>query len=736
MNNDNLKYLFFKAFVPDSTAHYYTNSADKVWIHDSGNVAVLADGVSGSSDPVKSADYIVEILKNFSYEENNTEKIDFLNTSLNEIILKLNKHLIDKAKYENLKLYAVVVIIRKIENVVEFAWVGNPRLYQINPNSYKDDQIKNVIPIESQPIEVIGFNESISPNSQVINLEQNSDSFFILSTDGIDYEKLKKIDVKILNSKKTEKDWKDLGRDIASEKDWAFIVFPYENRLGYIKQEWPYNPFVGKQEEYEHEKKGLSDIADVLFKDKNFDGFKIVGSNPMINKNGKIRRFDGILISPLGIYLLELKNYTGKITMDMDKYLEFSEYMDNNGELHKNKGNNKAKNIIEIINIFADNIKKTAGKICLNNVANNFIKNGLFIFTNSDLNVECIIDQVSRPIPIKYGEVIITKIIDIPEMLKKNFNDSKIKDKNKLTKEEINLLSETLNNAIFEEKTVNNETDFKTIGRFKFDLMSGEDIYQYLKIYKGHYVENKNKKILVKEYKLTTMAKGNEEEERKRLERELSALQDLRHVDGLQNYIDKFYEESYFYVILEDIGGITLVDWLQTKPERIQKIAVLKKLSQILLELHRENIIHRAITPQNIIIKEAGAKGEILPYLTNFELCHLEYLPTIAPENRRSIDIKFQAREVNAPGDIVTTSADVYSFGKIVCYILSEDNSIPFDSYIDLNKFLKKKNAWPDYIKKMGLDESRLDNIKRMLSMDPAERPVGEELVDLVSKIK
>ena len=232
------------------------------------------------------------------------------------------------------------------------------------------------------------------------------------------------------------------------------------------------------------------------------------------------------------------------------------------------------------------------------------------------------------------------------------------------------------------------------------------------------------------------MAKGNEEEERKRLERELSALQDLRHVDGLQNYIDKFYEESYFYVILEDIGGITLVDWLQTKPERIQKIAVLKKLSQILLELHRENIIHRAITPQNIIIKEAGAKGEILPYLTNFELCHLEYLPTIAPENRRSIDIKFQAREVNAPGDIVTTSADVYSFGKIVCYILSEDNSIPFDSYIDLNKFLKKKNAWPDYIKKMGLDESRLDNIKRMLSMDPAERPVGEELVDLVSKIK
>jgi serine/threonine-protein kinase len=178
---------------------------------------------------------------------------------------------------------------------------------------------------------------------------------------------------------------------------------------------------------------------------------------------------------------------------------------------------------------------------------------------------------------------------------------------------------------------------------------------------------------------------------------------------------------------------MTLADWLKTKPERSLKINVLKKLSEILLALHMENITHRAITPQNIIIKETNAAGAVLPYLTNFELCHLEYLPTIVPENRRSIDIEFQAREVNTPGDILTTSADVYSFGKIACYTLSEDNSIPFGSYIDLNKFIRKKNAWSDYIKKMGIDESQLDNLKKMLSMDPAERPVGEQLVGILS---
>ena len=127
-----LQYLFFKAFVPDNTAIGYMNSADKVWIHDSGDIAVLVDGVSGSSDPVKSADYTIEILKRFCYEENNEGKeIDFFKTPLAEIILKLNKHLIDKSNAENLKLYAVVVIIRRIGKKVEFAWVGNPRLYRM-----------------------------------------------------------------------------------------------------------------------------------------------------------------------------------------------------------------------------------------------------------------------------------------------------------------------------------------------------------------------------------------------------------------------------------------------------------------------------------------------------------------------------------------------------------------------------------------------------------------------------
>lgn len=587
--------------------------------------------------------------------------------------------------------------------------------------------------MESQPLEVIGHNDNILPNHNTIDLEKNNDSFFILSTDGIDYEKLKKIDIKILNSKTTEKEWKDLGKDTASEKDWAFIVFPYENRLGYINPEWPYNPFIGKQEEYEHEKKGLSDIANVLFEDADFRGFKIVGSNPIINKNGSIRRFDGILISPLGIYLLELKNYSGKIIIDLDNYIELAEYTNNNGELRREKTNSKVKSIIEIINIFASNINITAKKNGLDKIANNCIKNGLFIYTNNDLTVECISQQVSSSIPLKFGEVIITKTVNITEMLKKNFSDYNIKDKYKLTEKEINLLGEILNNLILEEKTIDNETDFKIIGRFKFDMKTAEEVYKYLKIYRGHYIENKNKKIIVKEYKLTSMAKGNEEDERKRLERELSALQDLRHVEGLQSYIDKFYEEGYFYVILEDIGGMTLADWLKTKPERSLKINVLKKLSEILLALHMENITHRAITPQNIIIKETNAAGAVLPYLTNFELCHLEYLPTIVPENRRSIDIEFQAREVNTPGDILTTSADVYSFGKIACYTLSEDNSIPFGSYIDLNKFIRKKNAWSDYIKKMGIDESQLDNLKKMLSMDPAERPVGEQLVGILS---
>ncbi|MEG4144495.1 bifunctional serine/threonine-protein kinase/ABC transporter substrate-binding protein [Microcoleus sp. Pol12B5] len=93
------------------------------------------------------------------------------------------------------------------------------------------------------------------------------------------------------------------------------------------------------------------------------------------------------------------------------------------------------------------------------------------------------------------------------------------------------------------------------------------------------------------------------ERARKRFEREASALRGLGKNSRIPELFDSFEENDYFYLVQEYIEGHPLSQELTAgdRWNEQQTVALLREVLETLKSVHQENIIHRDITPSNLI---------------------------------------------------------------------------------------------------------------------------------------
>ena len=270
------------------------SNGDTIWVSMCGNICIIIDAVSISKNPEHTKKSIVEFLN----EEEN-ELLTYLNQ---KIVEKINDYLMKK----NDDMLASVSVLKKLDNIIYYSSVGNTQILKVTAT-----QTTPLIAFSNQPESVLGMrNIEIISGSFFID----HDATYIVATDGLDFKELKLSD---LDNLKNNNDWYSFANKIKKENDWSFCLFPFEKTLSYENYEWPYFPFVGPQEEYEHEKNGLAKIANTLFNDPDFNGFKILGGAEIAVKNS-FRKLDGILISPFGVVLLELKDWYGDIEVPIE----------------------------------------------------------------------------------------------------------------------------------------------------------------------------------------------------------------------------------------------------------------------------------------------------------------------------------------------------------------------------------------------------------------------------------
>ncbi|TAA70436.1 Stk1 family PASTA domain-containing Ser/Thr kinase [Planococcus salinarum] len=164
---------------------------------------------------------------------------------------------------------------------------------------------------------------------------------------------------------------------------------------------------------------------------------------------------------------------------------------------------------------------------------------------------------------------------------------------------------------------------------------------------------------------------SNEEELRRRFQREALSTTSLAH-PNIVNIFDVGEDGSIPYLVMEYVEGKTLKEYIiehsPIAPERAVKI--MKQLASALAHAHHNQIVHRDIKPQNILMDEEG-NVKISDFGIAMALSATSYTQTNSVLGTVHYLSPEQARGGNA-----TKKSDIYSLGIVMYELLT--GRLPF----------------------------------------------------------
>lgn len=501
-------------------------------------------------------------------------------------------------------------------------------------------------------------------------------------------------------------------------RPWQALVFPVESTSTWRDPQWPYDPFVGFQESQPHERLGLRLLADALFKRKDFSGFRIVGGHHVALLRGS-RLLDGILVSPWGVHLLELKHVAGEITL---------EPQNRNTGMRILKGGGVRTDTNPVFKI-EEALRQTLASLDLGSAVPPFLRRGILLFTHPRAHVRCL-DPSGKPtsIPQTVGNVMIATPTSIAaEIVGQIGGTAGGRVTNNVAapieREALNRIVHRLGKSAEVPAATRSSSAVRQFGRFLVDHVPIEaESNEHITVFPAR-IEGKSNALWAKRFPLCSMGRSDSlDDEVARVGREVAALQDLSREAGIQRYWDRFVEGLHLYVLVDRPSGVPLEQWLQQSPLTSRRIDVLLGLARVLCALASEGVVHRAIRPFNVRIDEQDQ-----PMLINFDLCQIGSSATVDAASRLRLDATFLSREALTPGAKLGPADDVYSFGKLACTVLCGQQ--PFGSPMEQIRFVAKPRNWAVFAEDAELDPVILADIQAMVALDPARRPVGEQLV-------
>lgn len=199
------------------------------------------------------------------------------------------------------------------------------------------------------------------------------------------------------------------------------------------------------------------------------------------------------------------------------------------------------------------------------------------------------------------------------------------------------------------------------------------------------------------------------------------------------NVLDVGSQEDYNYIVMEYVKGKTLKELIREKG-RIPYDLALNFSTQIAKALdcaHKNNIIHRDIKPQNILVTEEGSLK-----VTDFGIAKSTNSSTITNTSNVIGSAHYFSPE-QAKGNYIDSRTDLYSLGVVIYEMVT--GRVPFDADSPVSVALKHiqeevvpakniNSAVPESLNKLILKAMEKEQIKRYQS-------AKEMIIDL-EKIK
>uniref|UniRef100_A0A7C3N7T0 Serine/threonine protein kinase n=1 Tax=candidate division WOR-3 bacterium TaxID=2052148 RepID=A0A7C3N7T0_UNCW3 len=218
----------------------------------------------------------------------------------------------------------------------------------------------------------------------------------------------------------------------------------------------------------------------------------------------------------------------------------------------------------------------------------------------------------------------------------------------------------------------------------------------------------------------------------KRFKREASILGRLKH-ENIVSIIDFYEKDDDKFIVLEYIKGKSLKSLIKEKKNIPFEytLFILKEVLKGLSYIHSQQILHRDLKPDNIMLSDDGTVK-----ITDFGLAFGKELINVTnPGTYLGTPAYFPPEQL--AGREITLASDIFSLGVTVIEMITGTN--PFegkDQFETINNIL--------YFKKIDFDYDPdkipplfIEIVNSMLNRDPSKRPSSaDELLEKVEKFK
>ncbi|KAK8887762.1 copper transport protein ctr1 [Tritrichomonas musculus] len=212
-------------------------------------------------------------------------------------------------------------------------------------------------------------------------------------------------------------------------------------------------------------------------------------------------------------------------------------------------------------------------------------------------------------------------------------------------------------------------------------------------------------------------------EKLRKLLQEIELINKLDHPNIIKGFGICFGDQSHPPSIILEYSPHNLTEVVREMTD-FQRVTAIYETCLGMKEVHRSNIIHRNLKPENILIDEEGHVR-----VSDFGMSRLEDGEMQMQSKTAGVgNLKFKAPEILNESTHYNEKVDVYSFGVVLFFILT-NGCYPKISIVDIG--LGKKAQIPKSINSFSRSL-----INACWSTDPDDRPSFEEICEMIRNNK
>ncbi|MDF2556279.1 MAG: hypothetical protein K0R71_107 [Bacillales bacterium] len=209
----------------------------------------------------------------------------------------------------------------------------------------------------------------------------------------------------------------------------------------------------------------------------------------------------------------------------------------------------------------------------------------------------------------------------------------------------------------------------------------------------------------------------------RRFIREGQAASSLNH-PNIVNLYDVGDENGIFFLVMEYVEGMTLKEYIKYyAPVSTDKvISIMKQLASAVSNAHQNQIIHRDIKPQNILIDRSG-----LVKITDFGIATAVSGATIAQTSSQVLGSVHYLSPEQVRGGQVRKESDIYSMGIVMYELLT--GRLPFsgDTAVSIGLMHLQQETPPVKRWNSSIPQSVENVVLKSTAKDPFNRYTSAE---------